>query len=64
MKFKKLLKSKKTTCYSLAKMLGVSVQTVYSWARGRSTPNPKTILQIKQILNVSAEEILRCFVED
>ncbi|MDE7330283.1 MAG: helix-turn-helix domain-containing protein [Clostridia bacterium] len=64
MKFKKLLNSKGTTCYALAKKLYVSVQTVYSWAWGRSTPNPETILKIKEILNVTAEEVLLCFVND
>lgn len=64
MTFKELLNSKKITCYSLAKLLGVSFQTVYSWAWGRCTPNPKTILQIKDILKVSAEEVLLCFVDN
>lgn len=63
MKFKELLKSKNMTCYGLAKKLGVKLQTVYQWAWGRCTPNPETILQIVEILEVSAEEVLRCFVE-
>lgn len=64
MKFRELLKRKEYTRYALAKALKVNTQTVYSWSRGRCTPNPKTILQIKEILGVSAEEVLLCFVED
>lgn len=63
MKFKELLRRQGITRYALAKKLNVSIQTVYSWGRGLSTPNPKTILQIKDILRVSAEEVLLCFVE-
>lgn len=64
MKFQQLLKEKGFTCGSLARVLEVNRQTVYQWSWGKGTPNPKTILQIKEILKVSAEEILLCFVED
>ena len=64
MKFQQLLKEKGFTCGTLAKALGVGRQAVYQWSWGTSTPNPKTILQIKDILKVSAEEVLLCFVED
>lgn len=64
MSFKELLNSKGYTYGSLARKIDYSRQAVFSWASGRCAPDPETILKIKDILQVSAEEVLLCFVND
>lgn len=63
MTFKELLKSKGFSYRVLAEAIGSKTQTVYSWASGRCTPPPETILKINDILQVPAEEVLMCFVK-
>lgn len=38
--------------YHLAKLLGVSIDTVKSWECGRATPSKKNIEKIEKFLNV------------
>lgn len=64
MKFQQILKDKGFTCGSLAKVLGIGRQAVYQWSWGKCTPSPEMILKIKDILQVSAEEVLLCFVNN
>ncbi len=64
--FENLLKARKITAYKLSQMLGykdASKTTVYKWIYGRSEPNAATMLQLTEILSVSAEEILKIFAE-
>ena len=63
MKFLKLLHENNCSAIRLAKLLGVERNAIYNWDKLRSSPNPQTILKIKEILGVSAEELLKCFVE-
>ena len=58
-----LLREKEITAPQIAKILGITGQAVYSWIWGRSTPPPATMLKLMEILNVSAEEILKIFSE-
>lgn len=64
MKFQQLLKDKGFTRGTLAKAIGVGRQAVYQWSWGKCAPDPETILKIKDILQVSAEEVLLCLVKD
>lgn len=59
-----LLKEKEISVYWLANELGVTAQCVYRWINGTGTPSPKTILLLKEILGVPAEEVLQYFAED
>ena len=58
-----LLKEKELSVYWLANELGVTAQSIYRWINGTGTPSPKLMLSLKEILGVSAEEILRYFEE-
>lgn len=42
----------------LAKIIDVSQQTVAKWETGGATPNPKTILKIANILEVTTDDLL------
>lgn len=64
MSFKELLRAKGYTYGTFAKKINYSRQAVFSWASGRCAPNPETILKIKDILQVSAEEVLLSFVNE
>lgn len=64
--FADLLQSRKITAYKLSKILGYkdsSRTTVYKWVQGKAEPNAATMLKLTEILDVSAEEILRIFAE-
>lgn len=57
-----LLKERGITAYKLSAMLGYKDKTaIYKWIYGKSEPNAKTMLKLSEILNVSAEEILKIF---
>ena len=64
--FADLLRSRNITACKLGQMLGYkdkSYTTVYKWVYGQSAPNAATMLKLMEILDVSAEEILRIFAE-
>lgn len=63
MKFLNLLRKNNCSVIKLAKLLGIERNAIYNWDKLRSSPNPQTILKIKEVLGVSAEEVLRCFVK-
>ena len=64
--FADLLRSRNVTAFKLGQELGYkdkSDTTVYKWVYGQSAPNAATMLKLMEILDVSAEEILRIFAE-
>lgn len=62
--FETLLKSRGITAYKLSQKLGYKDKyTVYKWIYGKGEPNAATMLRLMDILDVSAEEILRIFGE-
>ena len=64
-RFADLLQSRNITAYKLSEMLGYDDRgTVYKWIYGKSEPNAATMLKLIEILDISAEEILRMFAED
>ena len=42
---------------NIAKLLGVTIPTVSSWERGLSSPSPKYVPKLAEVLNVSRKEI-------
>lgn len=64
MKFLNLIRERGYTCVGLARELGVSRQSIYHWDCCKSTPNPKAILQMSEILNVPIEKVLKSFIYD
>ena len=62
-KLYELLKQRKITAYSLAKALNYRPQVVYNWLYGVGTPNVKTMIRIRDFLNISSDEILLIFAE-
>lgn len=62
MKFKQLLKDKNITQTDFAKQLGVSVQLLNNWVKGRSRPNYETVKDIATILKITVEEVIDCFI--
>ena len=51
------------TAYRLSKILGYKDHAVYKWIYGKGEPNAETMLKLTEILNVSAQEILKMFAE-
>lgn len=63
-KFSKLLESCNITQKEIVNELGVSKQLVSFWARGRAIPRLPEVVKLSEILNVSIEEVVMCFVEE
>lgn len=63
-KFQELLKDRKMTAYRLSKILGYKDHAVYKWIYGKGEPNAETMLKLTEILNISAQEILKMFAEE
>lgn len=61
MNFKQLLKNSGMTQKELAQKLGKTQQLISKWIKGGSSPQPPDTLKLSEILNVSTEEILKCF---
>lgn len=60
--FEALLKAKGVTAYKLSQLLGYKDKSaVYKWIYGKGEPNAATMLRLMNILDISAEEILRVF---
>lgn len=55
--FKSLRISNGYTQSDIAKKLGVTIPTVSSWERGKSSPNPKNVPILAKLFNVSSKEI-------
>lgn len=45
----------------IARKLGYSAKTVSDWIHGRARPSSDAAKQLAKILNVTPEEILKCF---
>lgn len=60
-KFQKKLKELGLTGYSLGKRLGLSKAHVYMWLYGKMIPSVENLIKLKEILNVSGDEILEMF---
>lgn len=57
-----LLSARKITAYALAGKLGYKDKTaVYKWIYGQGEPNAATMMQLMEILDVSALDVLRAF---
>ncbi len=62
--FARVLRLRGITAYRLSQMLGYKdPYHVYKWIYGRGAPSAATMLRLMEILDVSAEEILRMFAE-
>lgn len=62
-KFEEYLKESNISQSEIAKLLGVSKQLVSCWVKGRSIPLLPAVVKLSEILNVSIEEVVLCFVE-
>ena len=63
MNFKQLLREKDMTGAQLARRIKVSPYTVWKWTNGKGEPTACRMLKIASALDVSVEEIVRCFAE-
>ena len=61
MTFKELLKEKDCTASRLARALGVTVQTVGLWKKGKNVPNIENAFKIAHVLNVPVDTVAECF---
>ena len=63
-RFADLLRSRNITAYKLSKVLGFKDRhACYKWIYGKGEPNARMMLRLMDILDVSAEELLRIFGE-
>ena len=53
-----LRKEKNLSQYQLADMIPISRQGVSKWERGKTTPDPQTLLKLSELFNVSINELL------
>lgn len=58
-----LLERRNKTAYSLAKEIGYKPQAVYNWLYGIGAPSAAVMLKLTDLLEVTAEEILKIFAE-
>jgi transcriptional regulator with XRE-family HTH domain len=63
-KFEKKLKERNLTMYRIAKIIGIDAPVAYYWLWGKSVPNIYNLIRLKEILNVSGDEILEMFAEE
>lgn len=63
MGLKTILKSKGIKIKWFAKQIGVSVETVRPWLRGKTLPNVKYIPLIADALDSTVEEVTRALLE-
>ena len=60
---KDLLKEKDLHAAQLARRIGVDRSTVSKWSSGKLKPKEKYLSKISEVLNVSVEEVIKCFEE-
>lgn len=63
-KFEKKLKERNLTVYRIAKIMGIDAPIAYYWLWGKSVPNIHNLIRLKEILNISGDEILEMFAEE
>ncbi|MBQ8428603.1 MAG: helix-turn-helix transcriptional regulator [Clostridia bacterium] len=63
MAFKKLLKEKDIHGTQLARKIGCERSLVSCWVRGKCRPTLDMIPKIAKALDVTIEDIVKCFVE-
>jgi len=57
-KLSKILKQRGIKQKYIAKKLGVSETSISNWVRGNHIPQPKYILKLTLLLNVSLEDLI------
>jgi transcriptional regulator with XRE-family HTH domain len=62
MKFKELLKKADLTEAQLARRLGITPAAVNKWCKGKSSPPYSSLREIANFLNVSVDDVVRCFL--
>ena len=63
MTFRSLLKEKDIRGAQLARRICVSRSLISHWVLGKAIPKENHITQIATVLNVSVEEVIKCFEE-
>ena len=63
MKFKELVKLRGYSQYTLAKEVGKTHTTIYSWCKGICEPDCKSIILLAKALDVSVEQIVKVFAK-
>lgn len=61
MKFKELVKLRGYSQYTLAKEVGKTHTTIYSWCKGICEPDCKSIVILSKVLSVSIEDLVLMF---
>ena len=63
MEFKELLKEVDMNGAQVARKIGVTRPTVYSWVRGETSPTVANLVEIAKAMNVPIERVMECFVK-
>lgn len=63
MEFKELLREKDITGAQLARRINRTRSCVSCWICGKSEPKIRDLRKIAKVLNVSVDDVLRCFEE-
>ena len=58
---KKLMTDRKLSAYKMANDLHCSQTTIRNWVDGKTTPQPRTIIQLCEYFDVSEEKLLGSF---
>ncbi len=61
--FRQLLRTSGYTQVELARKLGVTQALVSKWVTARGTPKTVTITKIAEVLGVTTDEVIACFVK-
>ena len=57
-KLKDLMRARDLSAYKMANDLHCSQTTIRNWADGKTTPQPRTIIQLCEYFGVSEEELI------
>jgi DNA-binding helix-turn-helix protein len=63
MDFKKLRETKFGKLTEFAVAVGENISTVSMWENEKSVPRTKTIPKIAEVLGVTTDEVIACFVK-
>lgn len=63
MKLKEIRERVGLTQTAIAKKMGVTSATITQYEKGARTPNAEKMMQLAKILNVTVEDIVKCFVK-
>ena len=61
---KQIRKEKNLKVNDIIKPLGITRIALWNYENGKRIPSPSTIVKLASVLNVSIEDVVKCFVKE